>query len=117
MNENDILTSKFKASGYAMISEFIRGTGSQVSQEMWGRVLKRGKTVNADMLLRIAGELGCTPEEIRTMMLARGEKTIARLIAPSAITAEDQRFLDELHQLKTEAKKKIIFDMLDSLKG
>ena len=118
MNENDILIAKFEASGYSMISEFIRGTGSQISQEILGRVLRRGKTVNTDMLLRIAGELGCTPEVIRDMMLARGEKVLARLIAPAKITAEDQRFLDKLHALGNDQKKlKLVSDMLDNLKG
>ena len=118
MKENDILRSRFKATGYDMISEFIRSINSEVTQESWGKVLRRDQKVSTELFLRMAAELGCAPEEIRSMLLARKEKAIAGLIAPAALTAEDQRFLDKLHALQGDPKKlKLISDMMDNLKG
>jgi hypothetical protein len=118
MKENDLLRAKFKAKGYEMISEFIRGCQSDITQESWGKVLKRDKPVSTELWLRMAGELGCTPEEIKGMMLARGEKVIAELVAPASMSVEDRKFLNKLHDLNGDPKKlKLIADMMDSLKG
>jgi len=118
MKENDFLRKKFNEKGFAMISEFRRNIGSVVGQESWGRVLNRDMTVTTELLLRMAGELGCTPDEIKDLMLARGEKVIAGLIAPAAMSVEDRKFLNKLHELKGDPKKlKTISDMLDLLKG
>lgn len=116
VKENEVLRAKFKESGYDMISEFIRGTGSKVNQEAWGRVLRRDERVGTVLLLQMAAEL-CTPEEIKAMLIARGEESIARLIAPAPLSAEDKRFLDKFHAITDSHKKKLVFDMLDNLKG
>lgn len=116
--ENDVLRRRFNEKGYPMISEFIRAHNSQITQESWGKILKRDGKAGTELLLRMAGELGCTAEEIKQMMLARGENVIAGLIAPAAISAEDQRFLTKLHDLGGDPKKlKLVSDMLDNLKG
>lgn len=118
MKENDILRARFEEKGYPMISEFIRAANSEITQESWGKVLKRGGKASTELLLRMAGELGCSPEEIKAMMMARGEKIIADLIAPAAISADDRKFLDKLHALQGDPKKlKLVNDMLDNLKG
>lgn len=118
MKENEILRARFKAKGFDMISQFIKSIDSTVTQESWGKILKRDGTASTELLLRMAGELGCTPEEIKGMMIDRGEKVIAGLIAPAALSAEDQRFLEKLHQLQGDPKKlKLVSDMLDNLKG
>lgn len=116
MKENDTLRAKFRATGFDMISEFIRSINSEVTQESWGKILKRDGKASTELLLRMAAELGCTPDEIKEMLLARGEKAIAGLIAPTSVTAEDQRFLDKLHTLKGDPKKlKLVNDLLDTL--
>ena len=117
MRESEIIRAKFKTKGL-LISEYIRSVGSTVTQESWGRVINRDIKVSTELLLRMAGELGCTPEEIKEMMMVRGETVIARLIAPDAISVEDRRFLSKLHDLNGDPKKlKLISDMLDSLRG
>lgn len=118
MKENDILRKKFKEKGFEMISEFIRSINSTVTQESWGKVLKRDKPVSTELLLRMAGELGLSPDEIKGMMIARNEPVIAGLIAPAAMSVEDRKFLNKLHELKGDQKKlKLVSDMLDNLKG
>ena len=116
MKENDTLRAKFRATGFDMISEFIRSINSEVTQESWGKILKRDGKASTELLLRMAAELGCTPDEIKEMMLARGEKAIAGLIAPTTATAEEQRFLDQLRALKGDKTKlKLVSDMLGTL--
>jgi len=118
MQENDLLREKFRAKGFEMISEFIRRTDSEITQESWGKVLKRNKPVSVELWLRMAGELGCTPEEIKGVMLARGEKVLAELIAPASMSIEDRKFLNRLHELNGDPKKlKLVNDLLDNLKG
>ena len=118
MNENDILRAKYKAKGFGGIAEFVKTTNSRTTEESWGKVLNRDKKVSTELFLRMAGELGCTPEEIRDIMLARGEAVIAGLIAPAAMSSDDRKFLAKLHALGGDQKKlKTISDMLDLLKG
>jgi hypothetical protein len=80
MKENAILRRRFNQKGFDMISEFIRSIKSEVTQESWGKVLYRDKTVSTELFLRMASELGCSKKEIHRMLLARGEKAIAKLI-------------------------------------
>lgn len=118
MKENELLRSKFKALGYERISDLIRDTKSELTQETWGAVLYRDKACNLVTLLKMCAELNFSSEEIKSILVQRGETRIANLISPKNLTAREMRFLEKLRELKDDQQKiELISNMMDSLKG
>lgn len=115
MKENDILRKKFQGKGMQM-AEWLRSINSQLSHETYSRIINRDRPVSLENLLIMAVELGCATDEIKEMLLLRGDKKIAELVAPAALSDEDQRFLEKLHALKgDQGKLKLVSDLLDTL--
>lgn len=118
MNEQAFLNAKFKSLGHDKISDFVRATKSELTQETWGAVLNRGNKPELKTLLKMAADLNFTSEELKSILLARGEKQIASWIAPTSLSSSEQKLIEKYRALKGDPKKtKLITDLLDSLSG
>jgi hypothetical protein len=118
MSEKTLILKKFKALGHDKISDFVRDVKSELTQETWGAILNRGKQPELKTLLKMASDLNFTAEELKQVLIARGEKQVAAWIAPTSLNAEEQKIIEKYRALKGDpTKTKLIAGMLDSLRG
>ncbi len=118
MDEKALMQKKFKALGHDKISDFVRDVKSELTQETWGAVLNRGNKPELKTLLKMAADLNYTVDELKEVLLARGERQVAAWIAPTSLTAEEQKVIEKYRALKGDTKKtKLVSDMLDNLGG
>lgn len=118
MDEKKLIVSKFKSLGHDKISDFVRDVKSELTQETWGAILNRGKQPELKTLLKMASDLNFTSDELKNVLLARGEKQIAAWIAPTSLSAEEQKIIEKYRALNGDTKKtRLISDMLDNLRG
>jgi hypothetical protein len=115
VDERAIIIKKFKATGHEKISEFVRAVGSELSQETWGAIINRGDKPNLRTLLKMCADLNCTSEELKQILISKGESQIAKWISPNQVTPEEQKLLDKVRAIKDPKKLKLITDMLDNL--
>jgi hypothetical protein len=91
---------------------------SELTQETWGAVLNRGKKPDLRTLQIMTAELNFSPEELKNLLVARGEKRIIQWIAPDVLTSEEQRIVEMYRDLKGDkVKTKLAKDLLTNLKG
>lgn len=116
MTENDVLRQKFARLGYGKIAPFVRAINSCLSEETWGRMLKRNKSIDLKTLLIATAELNFSSAELRSVLLMRGEKIIAELISPTTVGPTEQKLLDKYRGLGgDQVKTKLLFDLLDQM--
>jgi hypothetical protein len=118
MDEKKLMEKKFKATGHDKISEFIRDVKSELTQETWGAVLNRGSKPELKTLLKMASDLNYTVDELKEILLARGEHQIAAWIAPTSLTSEEKKIIESVRALNGDVKKlKLVKDLLAGLRG
>lgn len=118
MNENDLLRKKFRDLGHDKISDMIRDTKSELTQETWGAIINRGKKPELKTLLKMCADLNFTSNELVEILKTRGEKQIAAWISPNTLTSEEQTLVEKFRALNGDhAKTKLVKDLLDNLKG
>ena len=118
MDEKQLIVSKFRSLGHDKISDFVRDVKSELTQGTWGAVLNRGKSPELKTLLKMAADLNFTVDELKAVLLNRGEKQIAGWIAPTSLTAEEQRIVEKFRALNGDMKKThLVSDLLDNLRG
>ena len=116
MGEREFLIKKYKGFGCERISEFVRQTGSELSQETWGAVINRGDNANLRTLLKMCADLNCSTEEVYSLLVTRGETQIARTwIKPTDVSPEEMKLVNKLRQIKDPKKIRLLSDMLDNL--
>lgn len=118
MTENDILRARYRARGFDQVADFVRSTNSEITQESWGKILKRDGRASTELMLRMASELECPPDEIKQMLLMRGEKSIAKIIAPDPLSPEERKVLDCFRSIQDQPKMLTLFsNLLETLRG
>lgn len=123
--EGAILYHKFKQRNYSTVSEMVRDIDSEVSVEQWsklfnGRTSRDGKTQytrpEIRQLLIMMYELCLEPEEMRDILIMRGELHLSKLVDRASYNSEEILLIEKYRELGSDkAKRKIIMDMLNTL--
>jgi hypothetical protein len=113
--ERDFLNEKFRATGYSKISEFVRGTRSELTEETWGALLNRGDKISVRTLMIMCANLNCSAEELSNLLLKRGETTVEKWIKPVQLTVDERELIEKLRRIKDPRKIKLFHDMLETL--
>ena len=73
----ELIIKKYRATGYDKIAQFVRGTGSRVSEEDWGTVINRGNYPSLETFLKMSAELHCSLKEMHAVLVLAGQEQIA----------------------------------------
>lgn len=115
-SENDILRHYFAMTGWNTPTEFVRGTGSKLTEETYTGVLHRNRSPALRTLLIMAAELGCPTADIVDMLKKRNEHTVAKMIEPVDTTLIEKKILTRIRLIQDNPKKfKLMQDFLENL--
>jgi hypothetical protein len=113
--ETEFLRSAFKEFGCDSIADFCRQTNSVLSQESWGAVINRGDKISVRALMVMCAELNRTPDEMRMLLIRRGETVIEKWIQPVQLTLDEKNTLEKIRNIKDAKKIKLFHDLIDSM--
>ncbi|KAF0218834.1 MAG: hypothetical protein FD174_2617 [Geobacteraceae bacterium] len=116
--EIEFLQRKFAALGYNTVSDFMRDRRSELTKETVTAIIYRGKKPDLRSLLKLSVDLGLTTDEMTGLLIARGEKQIAKWVAPVEISRGEQEVIEKVRAMKGDkGKLKLVNDLLDNLRG
>lgn len=101
----DLLKERYRAQNATNLTEWLNNSALDISMNSAASVLSQGKHGGLVVMLKLALELGCMPDEIKWVCQQCGDDYLWRYINYESVTPADVKTLEALHRLSPEQLK------------